>query len=225
MAFTRNCRGLAKVALMRICEMNWMQVEDYLKKDDRAVVPLGSTEQHAYNSLCTDSILSERVSVEAAKPLGIPVFPVQSYGLCPYFGAYPGTVSLRIETYVNLIQDLLDSLAGSGFKRMLLVSGHGGNEPARQIAVEWMSRHPEVRVRFHQWWQGERFLKAVEELDPVHGHASWFENFPFNRVEGATYPDKAKALPDRSLKAPLVGEKLRKFLGDGNMGGCIYTPG
>ena len=55
--------------------MNWMQVEEYLKRDDRAVVPLGSTEQHAYLSLCTDSILSETVSVDAAEPLGIPCFP------------------------------------------------------------------------------------------------------------------------------------------------------
>ena len=61
---------------MKISDMNWMQVENYLRADDRAVLPLGSTEQHAYLSLSTDSILSERVSIEAAEPLGIPVFPV-----------------------------------------------------------------------------------------------------------------------------------------------------
>ena len=78
---------------MKISEMNWMQVEAYLVQDDRAVVPLGSTEQHAYLSLSVDSILAERVAVEAAEPLGVPVFPVVSYGLTPYFGAYPGTVT------------------------------------------------------------------------------------------------------------------------------------
>ena len=46
--------------------MNWLQVEHYLASDDRAVVPLGSTEQHAYLSLSVDSILSERVAVDAA---------------------------------------------------------------------------------------------------------------------------------------------------------------
>ncbi|HEY0479500.1 MAG TPA: creatininase family protein [Kofleriaceae bacterium] len=59
---------------MKITEMNWMQVESYLKRDDRAVVPIGSTEQHAGLSLGVDLILSERVSVEAAEPLGVPVF-------------------------------------------------------------------------------------------------------------------------------------------------------
>ena len=60
---------------MRIKEMNWMQVEDYLKRDDRAVVPLGSTEQHAQLSLLVDCILSEQVAADAAAPLGVPVFP------------------------------------------------------------------------------------------------------------------------------------------------------
>ncbi len=48
--------------------MNWMQVEEHLQRDDRVVLPLGSTEQHAYLSLATDSILAERVAVEAAEP-------------------------------------------------------------------------------------------------------------------------------------------------------------
>ena len=54
--------------------MNWMMVEEYLKHDDRAVLPIGSTEQHAYLSLVTDTILAERLAVEAAEPLGVPVF-------------------------------------------------------------------------------------------------------------------------------------------------------
>ncbi len=56
--------------------MNWMQVERYLDHDDRAVLPLGSTEQHSHLRLTVDCILPERVGAEAAEPLGIPVFPV-----------------------------------------------------------------------------------------------------------------------------------------------------
>ena len=51
---------------MRIAEMNWMQVEAHVRGDDRAVLPVGSTEQHAGLSLAVDSILSERVAVEEA---------------------------------------------------------------------------------------------------------------------------------------------------------------
>ena len=78
-----------------------MQLEDYLRRDDRIVLPLGSTEQHAYLSLATDNILAERVSVEAAEPLGVPVFPVLPYGITPRFAAYPGSPTLRVETFLT----------------------------------------------------------------------------------------------------------------------------
>ena len=83
---------------MKISDLNWMQVEEYLERDDRIVLPIGSTEQHGYLSLAVDLILAERVSVEAAEPLGVPVLPVMPFGVAPSFTAYPGTVSLRLET-------------------------------------------------------------------------------------------------------------------------------
>src|SRR5438132_12268032 len=101
---------------MRISDLNWMQVEEYLRRDNRAVIPLGSTEQHAYLSLGTDAILAERVAVEAAEPLGVPVFPALAYGITPYFLAFPGSVSLRVATYLAVVRGVLASLAGEGFK-------------------------------------------------------------------------------------------------------------
>src|SRR5437773_226738 len=118
---------------MRISEMNWMMVGEYLKRDDRAVLPLGSTEQHAYLSLSVDNILAERLAVEAAEPLGVPVFPVLAYGITPYFRAFPGTISLRVETYMSILRDILDAIAEQGFKRLLVVNGHGGNTPAQGL--------------------------------------------------------------------------------------------
>ena len=71
---------VANIAAMRIADMNWMQLEAYLEQDQRIILPLGCTEQHAYISLATDSILAERVAVEAAEPLGVPVLPVYDTG-------------------------------------------------------------------------------------------------------------------------------------------------
>src|SRR5215203_3883939 len=123
-----------------------MQLEAYLGGDDRIVLPIGSTEQHAYLSLGTDNILAERVSVEAAEPLGVPVLPVLPYGITPRFAAYPGSPTLRVETFVAVVTDLLDSLSGQGFRRILIVNGHGGNSPARMGASEWGADHTETRV-------------------------------------------------------------------------------
>ena len=209
---------------MRISEMNWMQVEDYLETDDRGVLPLGSTEQHAYLSLSVDSILSSRVAEDAAAPLGVPVFPVVSYGLTPYFKAYPGTVTLRIETYMRLVRDILDSLYHSGFRRILIVNGHGGNSPADALATEWMADHPAVRVKFHNWWNAPQTWAAVQATDPVASHASWMENFPWTRLVDVAMPAEQKQPVARVGKARLVGAAMRQAYGDGNYGGYYQRP-
>lgn len=209
---------------MRITDMNWMQVEEYLKHDDRAVVPLGSTEQHGYLSLSVDSLLAERVALEAAEPLGVPVFPVVAYGLTPYFTAFPGSVTLRVETYMRLIRDILDSLYHSGFKRVIFVNGHGGNSPADALATEWMMDHPGTRIKFHNWWNAPKTWAKVQEIDPIGSHASWMENFPWTRLPGIDLPAQQKIVPDRQGKARLVGTEMRDFFGDGNFGGYYQRP-
>jgi creatinine amidohydrolase len=199
--------------------MNWMQVDAYLKHDDRAVLPLGSTEQHGFLSLSVDSILSEHVAIEAAEPLGIPVFPVQAYGITPYFRAFPGSMSLRVATYVALVRDLLDNLANWGFKRILIVNGHGGNQPAQSVAGEWMADHPGCRVKFDNWWNAPKVWAKVQEIDPVASHASWMENFPWTRLAGVALPEKPKAMADLAYLRMLGPAELRNYLGDGNYGG------
>ena len=209
---------------MRISELNWGQVEEYLRGDDRCVVPLGCTEQHAQLSLSVDSILSERVAVEAAAPLGVPVFPVVAYGLTPYFMAYPGTVSIRVETYMRLVRDILDSLAETGFRRILLCNGHGGNTPASGLAAEWAADHPGCRVRFHSWWNAPETWRKVQEIDPVASHASWMENFPWTRLADVAAPGEAKPMTDLRRLGVSGPAEVRKMLGDGNFGGLYQRP-
>ena len=204
---------------MKISDMNWLQVEKYLEADDRAVVPMGSTEQHAYLSLSVDSILSERVAVAAAEPLGVPVFPTQPYGITPYFMAYPGTVSLRTETYQNLLMDLLDSLRSTGFRRIVLVNGHGGNTPGLIAINQWLEKNTDCRVRLHNWWNAPRTLAKVKEIDPVASHASWMENFSWTRVGDDRQPDAEKPMVDVSGLRSLSAAKVREMIGDGNFGG------
>lgn len=204
---------------MNVRDMNWMQVEEYLRRDDRAVVPLGSTEQHGYLSLMVDAILPERLALEAAEPVGVPVFPVMPFGITPYFRGFPGTISLRMETYLGVVRDVLDSLAGAGFRRILLVNGHGGNAPAGTLAVEWMASHAEVRVKLHNWWSAPDTMARVREIDPVASHASWMENFPWTRLKGVQLPAMAKTPIDRERMALMTPDEVRAYLGDGNFAG------
>ncbi len=204
---------------MRISEMNWSMVEEYLERDDRCALPLGSTEQHAYLSLSVDSILSERLAVEAAEPLGIPVFPVLPYGITPYFHAFPGTITLRVETYLSILRDILDAMAEQGFKRIVIVNGHGGNTPAQGLIGEWLADHPGVRIKFHNWWNAPKVWAQVQAIDPVASHASWMENFPWTRLANVSMPSEQKAMSDLDHLRQLDPKSLRTYLKDGNYGG------
>jgi creatinine amidohydrolase len=206
---------------VRVHDLNWMQLETYLERDDRIVLPLGSTEQHAYLSLGTDSILAERIAVEAAEPLGVPVLPALPYGLAPSFAAFPGSPSLSEPTYFALLRELLAALHGQGFGRFLLVNGHGGNLLAEPAVAEW-AEGAAAQMLFHNWWNSERVWSLVEEIDPEGSHASWTENFPWTRLEGVQLPAEHK--PRLDVRRDVPPGDIRAQIGDGSFGGWYERP-
>jgi len=205
---------------MRIAEMDWQMVEDWARHDDRAVLPIGSTEQHAGLSLLTDTILAERIAVEAAEPLGVPVFPAMPFGVAPAFAAFPGSVTLRVETLAAVMRDLLDSLKRSGFRRILVVNGHGGNVSAGSFAQEWMMDNPDCRVRFHDWWRAPATWAKVVATDRAASHGSWMENFPWTRLP-STPTVGEKPLVDMERVRMLPPFEVRSLLEDGSFGGLL----
>ena len=208
---------------MRIRDLNWMQLEAYLEHDDRIVLPIGSTEQHAYLSLETDNLLAEGVAVEAAEPLGVPVLPVLPFGLTPSFAAYPGSPTLRLETFVAVVRDLLESLRRQGFRRILIVNGHGGNLPARAAVREWVADHPDAQALFHSWFSGPKVWAVVQEIDSEASHASWMENFPSTRLD-VELPGEAKPMVDMAELEAVGPAEVRRGLGDGSFGGLYQRP-
>jgi len=209
---------------VKIEDCNWMQVEEYLRHEDRLVIPLGSIEQHGYLSLGVDRILSERVAVEAADPLGVLVMPSLPYGVTPYFSAYPGSPTVGVETYRALLVDLLDSFAGEGFRRFLFVNGHGGNDEGATAVESWAGAHSGTAVQWHNWWAGERVRAVVNEIDPDATHASWFENFPWTRLPDVDLPAEHKPVADVSNLRELEPSDVRELLGDGSFGGVYVRP-
>jgi creatinine amidohydrolase len=208
---------------MKVYDCNWMQLEDYLERDDRIVLPLGSTEQHAYLSLGTDAILAERVAVEAAQPLGVPVLPAVPFGITPTFVAFPGSPSLRTETLITVVRDLLDSLHAQGFRRILLLNGHGGNAPVRSLAREWTVAHADGQALYHEWFSPQTYA-VIRELEPDGQHASWWENFPWTRLPGIDVPQEAKPPMDEAAYEVADARGVRELLGDGSFGGPYERP-
>lgn len=209
---------------MRIADMNWMDVEAQAMRDPRCVLPIGSVEQHAYLSLAVDMILAERVALEAAEPLGVPVFPALPYGMTPSFVDFPGSISLKLTTYIAVIGDILDGLYRSGFRRIVMVNGHGGNGPIQGFLAEWLDRHRDCRIKFHEWWKAPKTWASVMNIDQAASHASWMENFPWTRLAHAALPSTAKPGMDMAAFATLDPGAKRAMLGDGNYLGVYQKP-
>ncbi|MEM0906927.1 MAG: creatininase family protein [Pseudomonadota bacterium] len=209
---------------MQIQRLNTAMVEAYLEQDDRCVLPIGSTEQHGPLSLSVDTILAEKVALDAAEPLGVPVFPPLAYGLCPYFSAYPGSVTLRVETLLMVVRDILESLRHSGFRKILIVNGHGGNAPVGAMALDEMRDHPDTIIKFHNWWMAPQTWAKVQAIDPVASHASWMENFPWTRLPNLPPDPREKPMADVDAVKRMPPVVVREMLGDGVFGGAYEKP-
>jgi creatinine amidohydrolase len=124
-------------------EHNWTQIPDLVNKV--AVVPLGSMEQHGHHlPLLTDTMGGIEIARRAEKELGdLAVFlPMLWVGASDHHLAFPGTVSLHNATYTQVISDILESLIGSGFRRIVLLNSHGGNGgPGSAALYEVEMRH------------------------------------------------------------------------------------
>jgi creatinine amidohydrolase len=209
---------------MKVANMNWPDIEAAAARDPRCILPIGSTEQHAQLSLCVDMILAEKVAVDAAEPLNIPVFPVMPYGLAPYFNGYPGTICLRVETLMAVMRDVLASLRRAGFRKILIVNGHGGNNPVGALAQELMSEYGDTSIKFHNWWNAPATWAKIQSIDSTGSHANWMENFPWTRLAHAPAPAGEKAQVDMTLMKASAPAQVRAMLGDGSFGGLWQRP-
>ena len=195
---------------------NWMDVEEYLKRDDRLILVVGACEQHAYLSLLTDAKAPMAMAEAAGRQTGVLVAPVLNFGVSPTFNAFPGTISLRIRTFLTVIEDIVRAVHGQGFRRLLLVNGHGGNDCARQLLKELANDLPDLQVDWHSWWVSPAVDAIMEEAGLQGYHASWMEAFPVCRVR--ELPDGEKTpLPRKSRLSSAT--EARETLGDGSYGG------
>lgn len=205
---------------MRFEDLNWMDVEKYLAQDDRIIFVLGSCEQHSHLSLQTDVRIPLALADAASQQTGVLVTPPLNFGVSPYFLSYPGTISLRTSTLIQIVEDMVRSVYGYGFRRIVFLNGHGGNEPARHRLYEVMNDLPDLRVAWYSWWTSISVEEVAARYELKPAHANWLENFPFTRV--GEVPDGVKP-PPGVHKGFLNANQEREMMGDGNFGGPYQT--
>lgn len=119
-------------------DMSWRDVKEALPDIRVAIIPTGSSEQHGPNG--TFEVDTGRAR-EFSKRLGERLYPHAlvapciNIGISPHHMHFPGTISLRAETFTQVLMDVVESLHHHGIRRFLFVNGHGGNRPALSIVV------------------------------------------------------------------------------------------
>ncbi|MGV3614892.1 MAG: creatininase family protein [Fimbriimonas sp.] len=134
---------------MKLAELTWTEVEA-IDREVVVVVPTGSLEQHgAHLPLFTDSLLATAVAEAAEKTLAAQVLltPTLWLGASGHHLRFPGTLSASYETYEGAIQDVVESLLPHGFRKFMVLNGHGGNTSPNDVAMRRLkARHPEATV-------------------------------------------------------------------------------
>ena len=201
---------------MRLEDLNWMDVEKYLEHEDRLMLVTGSTEQHGYLSLLTDIKIPLALADSASQATNVLVAPPLNFGVSPYFLAYPGTLSLRVSTLIAALEDVVRSAYAHGFKRILIINGHGGNSPARNHLHQVNNDLPDLKLNWYDWWLSHSVEAVATKHNIKPAHANWLEAFPFTVV--GEMPKENKT-PPRVPSAILEAERARKVYGDGTFGG------
>lgn len=159
-----------------------------------AILPVGSCEQHGpHLSLDTDAAVAEAIARRLATELGdaAVLCPPLGYGLSEHHLAFAGTLTLRPDTYLALIRDILESLAHHGIGRVLIVNGHGGNIDALSLAGRAARRDHGMLVASVMWAIIAADAAADTARSPAYGHACEVET----SVAMALVPDRVR--PDK----------------------------
>ncbi len=119
-------------------DMTWGELREHIKNVKIAVVPVGSCEQHSFNTtFATDTVRAYEFCKLLADRVGedILVYPPITYGLSFHHMGFEGTATLRVKTMIDLLTDIAISINKHGIERILFVNGHGGNRVALDATI------------------------------------------------------------------------------------------
>ena len=141
---------------MRLAKCTYGKVEEYLKKSDMIVIPVGSTENHGkHMPLGTDFLIPDKI-IELFDVLVAPTIP---YGATDTLMGFPGTISIGVDGLIMLLSKVTESLRRYGFRKFVILNGHGGNN--KSIETVGMKLYKEgCLLADLNWWS------MVGELNP-----------------------------------------------------------
>ncbi len=216
----------------------WQEVEIYLKGSTGIILPIGSTEQHGPTGLIgTDAICAEAIAKGVGEATGAMVTPTINVGMALHHTAFPGSISLRPSTMIQVIVEYLTCLAKSGFTKFYFINGHGGNIATLKAAFSETYAHladlnlpnaEMVQCQVGNWFMCSGVYKLAKEF---YGNQEGSHATPSEvSLTQYVYPDAIKQAPlsaEVSQEHKIYGSAdFRRRYPDGRMGSnpALATP-
>ncbi|WP_267383667.1 creatininase family protein [Cyanobacterium sp. uoEpiScrs1] len=216
----------------------WPEVENYLHTSQGLIIPIGSTEQHGPTGLIgTDAICAEVIAEGVGEEIQAMVAPTINVGMALHHTAFPGTISLRPTTLIQVIEDYLTCLTKVGFTRFFFINGHGGNIASLKgafsqsydyLAYLNLPQADQVRCQVESWFMCRSVCEKAKELygDQEGAHATPSEV----AITQYVHPKSIKNVPLSEKVAsdyPIYGAvDFRRHYPDGRIGSnpALATP-
>ncbi|MBI5301563.1 MAG: creatininase family protein [Chloroflexi bacterium] len=204
-----------------LSQMTWEDARDALEKVELAIIPTGSFEQHGphmtFEVDTARAVAFGKLLAERLHPRVILAPPI-SFGVSFHHMAFPGTITLRAETFHALIYDIVWSLREHGVKQFFFVNGHGGNRPSLEVMGVKLRHELGVHIAWSSFTALAADVKRGRVKSEITGHACEGE------TSQAMYLAPHVVKRDRITRGAVKGYPY-KFLGKGNNGGIIvpYT--
>jgi len=136
-------------------EFTWPEIREAVAENRVAVLPVGTVEQHGpHLPLVTDVLTATEMSRMAVErsPHEAVLMPSVYYSFNEHHMDFPGTIAVEGPTIVNYVTDIGKSLAHHGFRKILLVNGHGSNVPFLDVAARNITNKTDAICAMVSWW-------------------------------------------------------------------------
>ncbi len=143
---------------MNLTDLKWPEVQA-LSKDTPVIFPIAALEQHGrHMPVFTDSLLTNEIvrRVEARIGERVLIAPLQWLGNSDHHMDFPGTMSAPPRVYLDLLAGQFENFIAHGFRRLVMLNGHGGNDvPGKQVVFELRQKYRARRdllLLFGTYW-------------------------------------------------------------------------
>ncbi len=207
-----------------LTDLSWKGAGEYLERDDRVILPIGAVEEHGpHLGLGTDCIEAEAMAHRISEATGVVAAPTLNYGVTLMTMGFSGNLTFSPKTMISVIEDILRSMYTQGFRRVLIVNGHGGNTASIRCAAEVLAEElSDLSLKLVEWWKEDEVNQVIQNTMGVKGtHASFSETALMLNIR----PQAVKMENLTGRDAPLSGSReiltsrtFKKLYPDGIMG-------